>query len=93
MCDREKLVSITITASSLHVRSGPGTQFESLKKVKKNQTFTPILSQSYQDWIAIQVTDDTIGYVSKNYVKFSFDMDTGLTLEEIEEIEKQKAIE
>lgn len=93
MCDRENLVSVTITATVLNVRSGPGTQFDSIKKVKKNQTFTPILSKSYEDWIAIRLTDDTIGYVSEAYVKFSYDMDTGLTLDEIEDIAKQKAIE
>lgn len=93
MCDEDKLVSATITASVLNVRSGPGTHFDKVKQVKKGQTFPVILSKSYEGWLAIQINSDTIGYVSEDYIKFSYNMDTGLTLDEIEEIEKQKAIE
>ncbi len=93
MCDDDKLVSATITASVLNVRSGPGTYFDKVKQVKKGQTFPVILSKSYEGWLAIQLSSDTIGYVSEDYIKFDYNMDTGLTLEEIEEIEKQKAIE
>lgn len=93
MCDREKLVSATITASVLNVRSGPGTYFDKIKQVKNGQNFSVLLEKSYEGWIAIQLSGDTIGYVSEEYVKFSYNMDTGLTLDEIAEIEKQKAIE
>lgn len=93
MCDEDKLVSATITASVLNVRSGPGTHFDKIKQLKKGQNYPVILSKSYEGWLAIQLNSDTIGYVSDEYAKLSYNMDTGQTLEEIEEVKKQKAIE
>lgn len=92
ICDREELVTAYITASSLNVRSGPGTWYDSLTKVKKGQSFTAKLGQSYKGWIAIEYKDGSIGYISEKYVTFNFKMNTGLTLEEIEEKEIQEAI-
>jgi len=92
ICDREELVTAYITASTLNVRSGPGTWYNSLTKVKKGQSFTAKLGQSYKNWIAIEYKDGSIGYISEQYVKFNFKMDTGLTLKEIEEKELQEAI-
>ncbi len=92
ICDREELVMAYITASSLNVRSGPGTWYDSLTKVKKGQSFPAKLGQSYKEWIAIEYKDGSIGYISEKYVKFNFKMDTGLTLKEIEEKELQEAI-
>ena len=92
ICDREKLVSVAITASSLNVRSGPGTWYDSIKKVKKGTTHVACLSKSYEGWIAIELSDGNIGYVSESYVNFIYKMDTGLTLAEIEERELQDAI-
>ncbi len=92
ICDREELVSVTITASVLNVRSGPGTWYDAISKIKKGSTHKVLLSQSYGDWIALELKDGTIGYVSEQYVKFSYQMDTGLTLEEIKEKERQEAI-
>ena len=92
MCDREKWVKAVVTASSLNVRTGPGTWYDSITKVKKNTSYPVYLSKSYQGWIAIELKDGTIGYISEDYVKFSYTMDTGLTLAEIKEKERQDAI-
>ena len=88
----EELVTAYITASSLNVRSGPGTWYDSLTKVKKGQSFTAKLGQSYKGWIAIEYKDGSIGYISEKYITFNFKMNTGLTLKEIEEKEIQEAI-
>jgi len=92
ICDREELVTAYITASVLNVRSGPGTWYDSLTKVKKGQSFKAKLGQSYKDWIAIEYKNGSIGYISEKYVKFAFNMDTGMTLKELEEKELQDAI-
>lgn len=92
ICDREQLVSATITASVLNVRSGPGTWYDTIDKVKKDKSFVAHLGKSYEDWIAIELKNGTIGYVSSQYVKFVFKMDTGMTIEEIKEKERQDAI-
>ncbi len=92
ICDREKLVTAYITASVLNVRSGPGTWYDTINKVKKGTSYTALLGKSYEDWIAIELKDGTIGYISEKYVTFSIKMDTGMTLEEIKEKERQEAI-
>ncbi len=92
ICDRENLVTAYVTASVLNVRSGPGTWYDSVTTVKKGQSFPVKLVQSYKDWIAIEYKDGSVGYVSEKYVTFSYNMDTGLTLAEIEERELQAAI-
>lgn len=92
ICDREHLVTAYVTASVLNVRSGPGTWYDAIAHVKKGQAFPVNLGQSYEDWIAIEYKDGSIGYVSENYVKFSYKMDTGMTLEELEDKKLQEAI-
>jgi len=92
ICDREQLISAYVTATVLNVRSGPGTWYDTIGKVKKGQNYPASLGKSYKDWIAITLSDGTIGYVSSQYVTFSYKMDTGMTLEEIEEKERQDAI-
>ncbi|MBQ7863225.1 MAG: cell wall hydrolase [Lachnospiraceae bacterium] len=92
ICDRENLVTAYITASVLNVRSGPGTWYDSMAHVKKGQSFPVSLGQSYKDWIAIEYKDGSIGFVSEKYVQFSYKMDTGMTLEEIEDKKTQEAI-
>lgn len=92
ICDREQLVSATITASVLNVRSGPGTWYDTIDKVKKDTSYVAHLGESYEEWIAIELKNGTIGYVSTQYVKFNFKMDTGMTVSEIREKERQNAI-
>ena len=92
ICDREKLVTAYITASSLNVRKGPGTWYDSITQIKKGQSYPVKLGQSYKEWIAIEYKDGSIGYVAEQYVKFVYNLDTGLTMAEIEEKDRQTAI-
>lgn len=92
ICDREELVTAYITASVLNVRSGPGTWYDAITTVKRGQSFKAKLGQSYKDWIAIEYKNGSIGYISEQYVTFAFDMDTGMTLKEVEEKKRQEAI-
>jgi len=93
MCDRDKLVSAIITGTTLNIRSGPGTEYEPLGQEKKGKSFTAVLSKSLKDWIAIEYKDGNIGYISADYVTFSVNLDTGLTLKEIRVLEEQKKLE
>ncbi len=93
MCDRQKLVLAVSTADVLNVRSGPGTEYDAITQIQKGKSYPALLAQSLKDWIALELTNGSIGYVSREFVKFSYQMDTGLSLDEIEEIARQKAIE
>ena len=92
LCDTKGLITAYVTAGTLNVRQGPGTWYDSITKVKKGQTFSVKLGQSYKEWIAIEYKDGSIGYVSENYIKFVYKLDTGLTIAEIKEKEVQAAI-
>jgi hypothetical protein len=56
-----------ITANSLNVRSGPGTDFEVLGSVKKDEIV--VLLRESPGWKQIQLENGTIGWVSDKYVE------------------------
>lgn len=56
-----------VTATSLYVRNGPGTQYKIVTSVPKN-TYIRIFA-GIGDWYVVQVEGDYIGAVSKKYVK------------------------
>ena len=56
-----------VTATTLNVRSGPGTQFKVVTTVNKNQYIRVFAGVG--DWYIVQVEGDYIGAVSKKYIK------------------------
>ncbi len=56
-----------VTASTLNVRSGPGTSFKVITTAKKNEYIR--VFAGIGDWYVVQVEGDYIGAVSKKYVK------------------------
>ncbi len=56
----------TVTASSLNIRSGPGTDYEVVGSVPQGEM---IISPSIEDWAPILLEDDTIGWVSGKYIQ------------------------
>lgn len=56
-----------VTATTLNVRSGPGTQYKIIATVKKNEYIRVFAGVG--DWYVVQVEGDYIGAVNKQYVK------------------------
>lgn len=56
-----------VTATTLNVRSGPGTNYPVVAKVKKNEYIRVFAGVG--NWYIVQVEGDYIGAVSKQYVK------------------------
>ena len=56
-----------VTASTLNVRSGPGTQYKVVATVKKNEYIRVFAGVG--NWYIVQVEGDFIGAVSNQYVK------------------------
>ena len=56
-----------VTATTLNVRSGPGTGYKVIATVKKNEYIR--VFAGIGDWYIVQVEGDYIGAVNKNYVK------------------------
>ena len=56
-----------VTATVLNVRSGPGTKYNVVTTVKKNE-YIRVFS-GVGDWYIVQVEGDYVGAVSKKYIK------------------------
>ena len=56
-----------VTATTLNVRSGPGTKYSVVATVKKNEYIRVFAGVG--DWYIVQVEGDYVGAVSKKYVK------------------------
>lgn len=56
-----------VTATTLNVRSGPGTQYKIVATVKKNEYIRVFAGVG--EWYIVQVEGDYVGAVSKKYVK------------------------
>ena len=56
-----------VTATVLNVRSGPGTKYDVVATVKKNEYIRVFAGVG--DWYIVQVEGDYVGAVSKKYVK------------------------
>lgn len=56
-----------VTATTLNVRSGPGTQYKIVATVNKNEYIRVFAGVG--DWYIVQIEGDYVGAVSKKYVK------------------------
>lgn len=56
-----------VTATTLNVRSGPGTQYKVIATVKKNEYIRVFAGVG--EWYIVQVEGDYVGAVSKKYVR------------------------
>ena len=58
-----------ITATRLHVREGPGTNYKSLGYVNQNEVVTAIGANADQSWRRIRRSDGLVGWSSARYMK------------------------
>ena len=59
-----------VTASSLNVRKGPGTNFDAITRVNKNEYIR--IFAKINDWYVIQTDNNYLGAVSSKYVKLIY---------------------
>lgn len=64
-----------VTATTLNVRSGPGTKYSVVTTVKKNEYIRVFAGVG--DWYIVQVEGDYVGAVSKKYVKAIYPNSSG----------------
>lgn len=57
----------TVTADSLRIRSGPGTQYKVLASLKAKDSVTLLLRQN--DWARIRTASGDIGWVAAQYIR------------------------
>ena len=81
-----------IATETLNVREQADVNSDCLTQVGENQVFD-ILSQD-DKWIQIALDDENSGYVSADYVEYTYSFDTAKTMEEIQaQIEAERAEE
>lgn len=66
-----------VTATTLNVRSGPGTNYNIVATVKKNEYIRVFAGVG--DWYIVQIEGDYVGAVSKKYVKAIYPNSSGGT--------------
>ena len=59
--------TVTVTASSLNVRSGPGTHYAILTKAKRNTRLT--VQKQHGNWLLVRLLSGLTGWVSGQYVR------------------------
>lgn len=64
-----------VTATTLNVRSGPGTNYPIVATVKKNEYIR--VFAGIGDWYVVQVEGDYIGAVSQKYIKAIYPSSSG----------------
>ena len=80
-----------VTATTLNVRAGPGTQYKVVTTVKKNEYIRVFAGVG--NWYIVQVEGDYVGAVSKQYVKPIYpSANTGSTSKTTEDSGNSKTI-
>lgn len=80
----------TVNAEALRVRKEPDNDAGIWGLVAKGDSIEAIVQDSDDDWVAIDFEGDE-GYISAQYVDIDFKVDTGESIEEIEERERKEA--
>ncbi|MBQ3104416.1 MAG: cell wall hydrolase [Lachnospiraceae bacterium] len=79
----------TVTGNRLRIRKEPGAETTVWGMVDKGEVFKSIKEESTEEWIAVEYGGE-LGYISREYVDVSFQIDHGETFAEIEEREKKE---
>ena len=82
----------TVTTETLNVRTEADVNSDCITQVGSGESFS-ILSQD-DKWVQIALDDQTSGYVSADYVEYTYDFNTAKTMEQIQaEIEAEQQAE
>ena len=79
----------TVTTETLKVREEKNTNCTVLTLIPEDESYEVLREES--EWAKIRVDGDTVGYVSKDYVKISVQFKKAVSIEEEREEERRKA--
>lgn len=80
----------TILTDALRVRKEPGEDAGVYKLAKMNDTLTALEEQD--EWVKVELDEETQGYVAAEFVSVAFCVETGKTIKQIEEEERAKEL-
>ncbi|MBO5197212.1 MAG: cell wall hydrolase [Lachnospiraceae bacterium] len=81
----------TVTAGTVNVRTAPSLSGTVLTEAHKGDTFVQLPEATTDEWTAVQLEDGTTAYLSAQFTECSFELETAVSMEEIEA--KKKAEE
>lgn len=89
--DEVGTLKVTVETDALRVRKEADENAGVYKLVKEGDILEAVGEED--GWVAVGVDDDTIGYISADYVSVEFTVDTGKTSQEIADEERAKELE
>ena len=78
----------TVTTETLRVREDSNENATVITLVSQDESY-PVVKE-FNDWVKINVDDDCIGYVSKDYVKITVQFKKAVSIEEEREEQRRK---
>lgn len=75
------------TCTILNVRSGPGTEYDKVSSVALGEQMKVL--EELEEWVKVEA-GSTIGYVSKDYVDYTYEFKYAITIEEAIKLDEQK---
>lgn len=76
-------VLATVFGSGLRVRKKPGTDADVLSFVAEGEQFE--VAEELEGWVGIRYTEDTVAYLSSEFVKVGFELGEAISIEEEQE--------
>lgn len=89
----QKAFQVVITAGSVNIRTKPTTDSEVIVEAKEDDTFLHVPEMDEGEWVAILYEEETIAYVSKEYIDTKFVLKTAVSKEEEEEAKRAEELE
>lgn len=84
-------LKVTVETDALRVRKEADENAGVYKLVKEGDILEAVGEEG--EWVAVGIDDDTVGYLSADYVSVEFTVDTGKTSQEISDEERAKQLE
>lgn len=90
MMEEVGTLKATVLTDALRVRKDASEDAGVYKLVKNGEVLTAV--EELDGWVSVQVDDETIGYVSAEFVSVEFATDHGKTTQEIADEEREKEL-
>jgi murein DD-endopeptidase MepM/ murein hydrolase activator NlpD len=78
------------TSTTLNIRSGPGTEYDKVDSVVQGDELE--VKEELDEWVEVNV-DSSTGYVSKDYVDYTYGFKYATTIEEAKKLDEKKKYE
>lgn len=79
-CRRMNALFVKVTADSVNIRKGPGTEFDKVSSVANNALFMFIPDSSTKEWYCIQYSETDTAYITADYSTVYLNLETAISV-------------